>query len=184
MKSMVFRFVLQASLGAMLLAGSRVQTAAQQPGMPNVDAQREAMKKLAFLAGHWSGSVSISRGPGEPLKLTQTENVQYKLDDLVLLIEGESTGSDGKKQFQALATVAYDDASHAYRFRAYNEGHFIDTELTVQSAGFAWGFEAGPAKIQNTMHLTAKGEWQETTDVTFGGTPPHRSVDMLLQRQP
>ena len=184
MKSMVFRFVLQASLGAMLLAGSSVHVAAQQPGMPNTNAQREAMKKLAFLAGHWSGSVSISRGPGEPLKLIQTENVQYKLDGLVLLIEGESTGSDGKKQFQALAMVAYDDASHAYRFRAYNEGHYIDTELTVQSDGFAWGFEAGPAKIQNTMHLTAKGEWQETTDVTLGSTPPHRSVDMLLQHQP
>jgi hypothetical protein len=184
MESMVFRFVLQASLGAVLLGGSSASAAAQQPGMPNADAQREAMKKLAYLAGHWSGPVSISRGPGEPLKLIQTENVQYKLDGLVLLIEGVSTGSDGKKQFQALATVAYDDASHAYRFRAYKEGHYIDTELTVQSDGFAWGFEAGPAKIQNAMHLTAKGEWQETTDVTFGSTPPHRSVDMLLQHQP
>ena len=152
--------------------------------MPNAAAQREAMKKLAFLAGHWSGPVSISRGPGEPLKLTQTENVQYKLDGLVLLIEGQSTGPDGKAQFQALATVSYDDAAHAYRFRAYNDGHYIDTELTVNPDGFAWGFNAGPAKIQNTMHLTTKGEWQETTDVTFGSNPPHRSVDMLLQHQP
>ncbi|WP_348262779.1 hypothetical protein P8935_23685 [Telmatobacter sp. DSM 110680] len=184
MKSIVSRFVLQTSLGAMLMAGSCVLAAAQQSGMPNVDAQREAMKKLGFLAGHWSGPVSISRGPGEPLKLSQTENVQFKLDGLVLLIEGESTGSDGKKQFQALATVAYDDASHAYRFRAFNDGHYIDAELTVQPDGFAWGFETGPAKIQNAMQLTAKGEWQETTDVTFGSAPPHRSVDMLLQHQP
>jgi hypothetical protein len=152
--------------------------------MPNAAAQRDAMKKLAFLAGHWSGPVSISRGPGEPLKLTQTENVQYKLDGLLLLIEGQSTGPDGNAQFQALATVSYDDAAHAYRFRAYNDGHYIDTELTVNPDGFAWGFNAGPAKIQNTMHLTTKGEWQETTDVTFGSNPPHRSVDMLLQHQP
>jgi hypothetical protein len=34
------------------------------------------------------------------------------------------------------------------------------------------------------MHLTTKGEWQETTDVTFGSNPPRRSVDMLLQHQP
>jgi hypothetical protein len=169
---------------ATALIGCSLTIAAQQPSMPNVDAQREAMKKLAFLAGHWSGPVSVSRGPGEPLKLTQTENVQYKLDGLVLLIEGQSTGSDGKARFQALATIAYDDATHTYRFRAYNEGHYIDTELTVQPDGFAWGFTAGPAKIQNTMHLTDKGEWQESTDVTFGSNPTHRSVDMLLQHQP
>ena len=83
--------------------------AAQQS--PNIEAQREAMKKLSFLAGHWSGPATIAPGPGEPLHLTQTENVEYKLDGLVLLIEGRSTGADGKAQFEALATIAYDDAS-------------------------------------------------------------------------
>lgn len=180
MQSRVRRFTGRALTGfvpGLLLAASGI---AQQP---NVDAQRDAMKKLAFLAGHWSGPVSVARGPGEPLKLTQTENVELKLDGLVLLIEGQSTGADGKAQFQALATIAYDDASHTYRFRAYNGGRYLDTELTVQTDGFAWGFDAGPAKIRNTMHLTAKSEWQETTDVTFGTAPPNRSVDMLLQRQ-
>ena len=169
---------------AATLIGCTLSFAAQQPSTPNAAAQREAMKKLAFLAGHWSGPVSISRGPGEPLKLTQTENVQYKLDGLALLIEGQSTGPDGKAQFQALATIAYDDSTRTYRFRAYNDGHYIDTELAVNPDGFAWGFNAGPTKIDNTMHLTTKGEWQETTDVTFGSNPPHRSVDMLLQHQP
>lgn len=162
--------------------GCSLTLAAQQPPMPNADAQREAMKKLAFLAGEWSGQVSISRGPGEPVKLTQAETVQYKLDGLVLLVEGQSTGPDGKAQFQALATIAYDDVAHSYRIRAYNEGHYVDAELTVNPDGFAWGFNAGPAKIQNTMHLTAEGAWQETTDVKFGSNPARRSVEMLLRR--
>ena len=165
------------------LLGFSSLAVAQQPGQPNVAAQREAMKKLAFLAGHWSGPVTIQRGPGEPFKLTQTENVEYQLDGLVLLVEGRSTGADGKSQFQALATIAYDDASHSYRFRAYNGGRYLDTELAVLPDGFSWGFDAGPAKIRNTMHLTAKGEWQETTDVTFGTAPSQRSVDMLLEHQ-
>jgi hypothetical protein len=184
MTSTFSKFAIRTSLAVALLLGSSLLFAAPQPGMPGVNAQREAMQKLSFLVGHWSGPVSISRGPGEPIKLMQTENIQYKLDGLILLIEGQSTGPDGKAQFQALATVSYDDASHGYRFRAYNDGHYIDTELTVQPDGFAWGFDAGPAKIQNAMHLTTKGEWQETTDVTFGSNPPHRSVDMLLQHQP
>src|SRR5579863_3135783 len=113
---------------------------AQQPPPSGADLQREAMRKLAFLAGRWSGPVTIVMGPGEPLHLTQTETVAYKLDGLVLLIEGQSTAATGKAQFQALATVAFDDATHAYRFRAYHDGHYLDTELTVSADGFSWGF--------------------------------------------
>ena len=158
--------------------------AAQQPQSSSTDTQRQALQKLEFLRGHWSGPVSIARGPGEPLHLIQSETVAYKLDGLVMLIEGRSTEAGDKAQFAALATVAYDDATHTYRFRAYNDGHYIDTELSVLADGFSWGFNAGPARIENTMHLTAKGEWQEITEVAVGTSPPHRSVEMLLQHQP
>jgi hypothetical protein len=174
-------------LAAAVLISLGASLAAQQPPVPGPsgsDIQREAMHKLSFLAGHWSGPISVSRGPGEPVKLTQTEEIEYKLDGLVLLIEGTSRNADGKAAFNALATVAYDDATHTYRFRAYNDGHYVDTELTVAANGFSWGFDSGPAHIVNTMHLTDKGEWSEATDVTFGGNPPRRSVDMLLRHRP
>jgi hypothetical protein len=164
--------------GAVALVFAPTVVVAGQRSLPATDAQRQAMRRLAFLAGRWSGPVTVVRGPGEPLHLTQTENVEFKLDGLVLLIEGESKGADGEAQFQALATVAYDEASHAFRFRAYNDGRYLDSELTVLPDGFAWGFNSGPAHIQNTMHLTAKGEWQETTEVIFGDNPPRRSVEM------
>lgn len=128
--------------------------------------------------------MTVVRGPGETLHLTQTEDVEYRLNGLVLLIEGKSTGADGNAPFQALATIAFDDATHTYRFRAYNEGHYLDTELTVSPDGFSWGFAAGPAHIVNTMHLTGKGQWQEATEVAVGDNPPRKSVDMLLDRQP
>ncbi|MBV9155275.1 MAG: hypothetical protein JO097_03380 [Acidobacteriaceae bacterium] len=158
--------------------------AAQQPAANGVEAQREAMRKLSFLMGHWSGPVNIVRGPGEALQLTQTEDVGYKLDGLVLMIEGKSTSADGKVPFSALATIAYDDTSRTYRFRAYNDGHYLDTELSVTGNGFSWSFNAGPAHVVNTMHLTGKGEWEEITEVSVGGSPPHRSMNMLLQHLP
>ena len=176
------RFLAGLLTGAALLAMPNL-VAAQSRASNTVQSQRDAMHKLAFLVGRWSGPVTIVRGP-EPLHLTQSENVQYKLDGLVMLIEGQSTGADGKAQFQALATIAFDDATHTYRLRAYNDGHYVDTELTVLADGFAWGFAAGPAHIVNTMHLTSTGEWQEATQVTVGRNPPHPSVDMLLQHQP
>jgi hypothetical protein len=168
---------------ATLIISFTLSPAAQTPN--SGDSQREAMRKLSFLAGHWSGPVTIIRGPGEPLHFTQTEDVLYKLDGLVLLVEGKSTSTNGKVQFSALATIAYDDGSHTYRFRAYNDGHYLDTELSVPAAnGFSWSFMSGPAHIVNTMHLTSNGEWDEVTEVTVGSNPPHRSVEMQLQHQP
>lgn len=189
MKTAVSTFALRPFLSATLLAAalmisSSLSLAAQQPVSNSVDAQREAMRKLSFLVGHWSGPVTIVRGPGEALHLTQTEDVEYKLDGLVLLVEGKSTSADGKVLFSALATIAYDDASHTYRFRAYHEGHYLDTELSVPANGFSWSFTAGPAQIVNTMHLTGKGEWDEVTEATVGSNPPHRSVEMLLRHVP
>jgi len=162
-----------------LLSAASIMVAAQPPS-DSTAVDRAAMQKLSFLAGSWSGPATIVRGPGEPIHLTQSEKVEYKLGGLVLLIEGKSTGQDGSVPFEALATVAYDDASRSYRIRAYNAGHYVDTELTVQGDGFSWGFAAGPAQVLNTMHLTPSHEWQETSEVTLGSNPPRRTVDMLL----
>ncbi len=171
-------------LCAALLTSLSVVAAAQQPPVTSASVQRDAMQKLTFLVGQWTGPVTIVRGPGEPLHLTQNESIQFKLGGLVLLVEGKSTGADGKAQFEALATVAFDDASRTYHIRAYHDGNYLDAPLTVLTDGFSWGYDAGPAKIENTMHLTAKGEWQETTTVTFQNNPPRPSVEMLLTRKP
>jgi hypothetical protein len=172
----------RALLATTLLICFALSLSAQQPA--SADDQREAMHKLSFLAGNWSGPATIFRGPGEPLHLTQTESVEFKLDGLVLLIQGASRDPQGKVLFSALATVAFDEATHTYRIRAYHDGHYLDTELKVSTNSFSWGFDSGPAHIANTMRLTDKGEWSETTDVTVGSNPPHRSVDMLLQHKP
>ena len=46
------------------------------------------MKKLGFLVGKWAGEARLQRGPGEPVVLVQTEEAQFKLDGLILEIEG------------------------------------------------------------------------------------------------
>ena len=150
----------------------------------NAAVQREAMKKLDFLAGKWSGPASVSQGPGDPMKLTQSELVQFKMDGLVMLVEGTGRDTAGKIVFQALATISYDQATSSYRFRAYNNGHYLDTELKVTSKGFEWGYTAGPLKVNNVMRINEKGEWAEVTESAYGATSPRKSVDMLLQRQP
>ncbi len=140
------------------------------------------MSKLDFLLGQWSGPVTISSRPGPPLSgLVQSENVQSKVDGLVLLVEGAARDSSGNEKFQALATISYDDATSTYRFRAYNDGKYLDTQLSVVDRGFSWGFTSGPAKITNTMRLTPSGEWSEKTTVVSGASPPQTTTVLSLR---
>ncbi len=151
------------------------------PTTPKMSAQREAMRKLDFLIGQWSGPATISESADPALQLTQTENVQSKLDGLLLLVEGVSRDASGNARFQALATISYDETSATYRFRAYNDGNYVDAELTVLDKGFSWGFSAGPATITNTMHVTDTGQWSETTTVVAGTSPPRTTTELTLR---
>jgi hypothetical protein len=150
--------------------------------MPNVETQKTAMKKLSFLVGKWSGDATVQRGPGEPLQVRQSEEIAYRLDGSILIIEG--TGRDpvsGKVLFNAFAVVNYDENKKEYRIRAYNEGRQAEAPIEVTETGFVWGFRSGPAEIRNAMKVTGKGEWNETTTVKMGERPEFTSVRMLLQ---
>lgn len=156
---------------------------AQMPRNPGIEAQKSAMKKLSFLAGKWSGKATVRLGPGEPIEITQTEDIEYRLDGTILVIEG--AGRDPKTNqivFNAFGVVSYDNAKSAYEFRAYSDGRKVDSLFESDGAGFAWGFDSGPAKIRHVMKLTDKGEWSETTTVKFGENPEATSVRMLLQK--
>src|ERR1700684_3824420 len=93
MKIAISTFALPPCLSTILLTAAfmiscSLSLAAQQPVSNSVELERAAMHKLSFLAGHWSGSATIVQATGEALHLKQTEDVEYRLDGLVLLIEG------------------------------------------------------------------------------------------------
>ncbi len=169
-----------------LLMALSVPCLAQPSRGPDLETQRAAMRKLDFLAGRWSGEARVQRGPGEVLELTQTEEVQYKLDGLVLLIEGTGRNkSDGKVVFRALATISYDEGARAYRMRAFNDGRYLETELKLADSGkgFTWGFVFGQVKTNYTMTMNEKGEWTETGEITRGKEAPRKFVELTVQRQ-
>jgi hypothetical protein len=157
-----------------------------QPRMPDLAAQRDAMKKLEFMAGKWSGEARVLRGPGEPLLLHQTEDIQYKMDGLLLLVEGTGRNqSDGKVVFRALATIAYDDTAGVYRIRSHSDGRYTEAELKLAEGakGFDWGFTAGPAKISYVGRINEKGEWTEVGEMKLGEQPPRKFIEMTVRPQ-
>lgn len=142
------------------------------------------MKRLSFLVGQWRGEATTVVA-GVRKRLDQTEDVRLRLDGLVLLVEG--TGRDpetGAIVFSALATIAFDEASGTYRFRAHSDGNYLDTEMTVREKGVEWGYSRGPAVITNVMKLDAEGRWIEFTDVSVNGGPPRRVTEIQVSREP
>jgi hypothetical protein len=98
---------------------------AHLPRVPDLNAQRVAMKKLEFLVGRWKGEARLLRDPGEWVALQQSEEAQYKLDGLILVIEGiGQTKSDGQCALQAFGVISFDDETATYRIRALTMAAF------------------------------------------------------------
>src|SRR5215469_9711688 len=159
---------------------------AQPPRTPNLETQRSAMQKLSFLVGKWSGEASVRRGPGDPLELIQTEQAEYKLDGLLLLIEGIGRNkTDGKIALQALGIISYDDEAGKYHMHAFNDGRYLETELklTGNDNGLTWGFALGEIKTSSTLRIDANGHWTELHEITIGSQPPRRFMELRASPQ-
>jgi hypothetical protein len=144
------------------------------------------MQKLSFLVGKWAGEARVLRGPGELVELIQTEEAQYKLDGLLLLIEGIGrTKSTGNLTLQALGIISYDDESGAYRMRAFNDGRFLETEVKLSSEAkeMTWGFSLGEIKTNSILRMTEQGAWTELHEITIGAQPPKKLMEVTVRRE-
>lgn len=151
--------------------------------MPGVEAQREAMRKLDFLIGKWAGEARILRGPGEFVELSQTEEATYKLDGLLLMIEGVGRAkADGKGVLQALGIVSYDDEARVYRMRAFNDGRWLETEmrLTPGAKEISWGFVFGEIRTSSVLRINEQGDWTELAEITIGSEPPRKFLELRV----
>ena len=157
----------------------------QAPRLPDIDTQRLAMKQLEFLVGTWAGSARVLRGPGTFVDMDQTERPEYRLDGLVLLIEG--IGRDRKSGapiLQALGIVSYDDEHETYRMRAFNDGRFLESQVRLLETDrqLTWGFTVGEFRTTSVLRITEDGEWAEHAELTVGAQTPKLLMELAVRR--
>ncbi len=155
----------------------------QLPRVPDTEAQRAAMKKLSFLVGKWTGEARIFRGVGESLELVKTEVAEFRMNGLVLMIEGIGcAAADGKPALQALGMISFDDESGTYHMRAFNDGRYLETEvmLAENGIGMTWGFTLGEIKTSSLMRIGELGDWTELHEITIGSQPPRRFMEVRV----
>jgi hypothetical protein len=159
---------------------------AQTPRKPNVEAERTAMSKLQFLVGSWSGEARIWPGPSTFVELVQTEQVTYKLDGLLLTVEGVGKSkSDSKAYLQAFGIISYDDEAGVYRMRAFNDGRWLESDVQLDEAGktLHWGFTLGQIKTKSTLRMNENGEWTEVHEVAVGSEPSRKFMEITVKRR-
>jgi hypothetical protein len=159
---------------------------AQLPRVPDLEAQREAMKRLGFLVGKWAGEARLLRGPTESVELFQTEEAQYKLDGLIVVIEGVGRAkSGGQLVLQAFGIISYDDESGTYRLRAFNDGRFLETQMKLLEAGkgMTWGFALGEIRTNSVLQINERGEWTEQAEISIGTQPSKKLLELTVRSQ-
>ena len=134
--------------------------------IPNVQAQRDAMQKLAFLTGQWVGEARLLRGPTEFVELLQT-------------------ASGGQALLQAFGIISYDDESETYHLRAFNDGRFLETEVKLleHGKGMTWGFALGEIKTKSVLRINEHGEWTEFAEIFIGSQSPKKLLELTVRPQ-
>ena len=146
-----------------------------------INAQREAMQRLAFMDGVWRGPAWTILPSGEKHTITQTERIGPFLDGSVKVIEGRGYNPDGKVTFNAFGTVSYNPATRAYTLHSYAQGQVGDFVLTPTADGYVWEIPAGAMTIRYTA-VIKDGAWREVGDRVMPGKEPVRFFEMNLKR--
>jgi hypothetical protein len=142
------------------------------------------MRKLGFLVGKWHGEARLLRGPAEWVDLQQTEEAQYKLDGLILVIEGIGRKkSHGQPVLQAFGIISFDDETEKYYMRAFNDGRFLETEVKLLDEGHAisWGFVLGQIATKSVLRINEHGEWTELAEIVIGSEPPKKLLELTVR---
>lgn len=155
---------------------------AQAPMMS--EAHQEALSKLDFMVGEWTGSGWMFTQAGKRETFQQTENIQWKLDGAVLMIEGQGK-NEGKIVHDALAIISYNPMKEEYGFRSYlANGRSGDYQAKILADNtLEWTIEAPGRTITYLITLNEKGQWHEKGMMKMGEKPAFQFFEMTLDKK-
>lgn len=152
------------------------------------DALKQEMQKLAYFAGKWKGEANARQRDGSMTKIIQEENIEFRLDNTLLLIEGTGRNPENLNEitFNALAVVTYDEASKAFKFRSHlRDGKQTDAYFKVLGENhFEWGFDIqNNAKMRYDIKLDPKAKtWLEIGEYSPDGAKWYQFIELKLTK--
>ncbi len=151
----------------------------------------EMMKRVAFLAGNWSGEGWMMFGPGQKRTFTGTETVTSKLDGTVLVIEGlhKAAGTAGGPErviHNALAVVSFDPVTKKFKFQSYladGRNTAAEAEAPEKNTFIWWLKDARGGTSRFTIRLDDRGDWVEIGEYSMDGKTWRQFFEMKMRRE-
>lgn len=124
---------------------------------------KEKMKPLSVWVGKWTGEGWSMDESRQRTIFTVEENIQWKLDGLVMMAEG--VGKDkasGKVGFHSFGVVYFNNEKNTYEMKSFlQEGSTTVAKASVSgNLKFVWGFDVQGGRIEYTTTIDGDS-WHE-----------------------
>jgi hypothetical protein len=171
-----------------LMLAAAGSAGAQTP--PEAAAQRDAIAKLAWMAGRWEGTSTSLVREGQ-VRATSSEWMKIAAGGTALVILGVHhrvmpDGSRGEVTHDAAGMITWDNAKQKYRFTAHiDKGRHGDFEGVMDGDTFVWSIPIPQGSIRYRIRRNEAGQYTEKGELC----PNSQSVcaptvfEMLLDRK-
>jgi hypothetical protein len=155
--------------------------------MPDVKAPvQAAMQQTAVMVGEWRGTSSSIRPDGSREIAEMHEQIRWKLDETVLLIEGRGVNESGEVAHNALAVLSFDPFTRSYKFNSHIAQGLqtaASFEVLEPNVKFRWGYETLAGKIRFTLTFSEDGtHWHEIGEFSRDGETWFPTLEMNLDK--
>ncbi len=120
------------------------------------------LSKLEFLIGEWEGEGWIMGRDKQKHAFQQTENIQFKIDGVAILIEGLGK-SNGQITNNSLAIISYNKKDSNYTFQSYTStGHGGSFKAELIEGKLFW---YPNENMRFVGWINEKGQWHESGEL-------------------
>lgn len=170
-----------------------VPTSAQMPNPAAAAESRAHMRSFDWLIGEWEGGGWMMVPGAGRLEFTSAENVEWRLDGRVLLVEGlhhaavPDASGERPVVHHALGAITWNASRDAYVFHTWlgnQGGSGADNELVATEDGFIWwpATPEGAPRVEFRVRRV-DGEWVERGTVTLPDGETMEFFEMRLRRR-
>lgn len=153
--------------------------------IPDFSAEvKKEMQKVEIMAGKWEGRGWRQNPNGEKSFSNVSENLYWKLDGTILVMEGIGKTDEGNVVHNAFGVLSYNPFQKKYRMSSHlTNGMSTDASFEVIESNklFKWWFEDGGGTIRYTIINDGKN-WKEDGEYSRDGNNWSKFFEMNLVR--
>ena len=139
---------------------------------------------LKIMSGKWEGSGWQMEQSGERKNVQVKEQIQFRLDSTILMVEGLGTDANGNTVHEAMGIISYDPYQNKYVMNSFvSQGYSTKADFEVVSdTAFIWSFSAGPGKKIRYKLTFENDTWNEKGEISINGGEWFPFFEMKLTR--